>query len=159
MSLKEIEKKYGVDFGRPNDTELRDYLREKGWAALADFLTQRTMTNKQSQEWGRHKDQAMNAIKGNERTRPCDNDGCCEHTALHPIRYVDAAEEIAFYVSSVEKQAEERGYERGVKECLAVIDHKRSWIPGSEDYENYADYKLAEVEEELKSKLTHPKGD
>ena len=36
MKLKDLEKKYGVDFGKDSEMEVADYLRKKGYKNLAE---------------------------------------------------------------------------------------------------------------------------
>lgn len=38
MTLAEIEKKYGIDFGSDPAKDVAEYLREKGWNNLADLI-------------------------------------------------------------------------------------------------------------------------
>jgi len=48
MTLKEVEKQYGVDFGtRDKNDSLSDYLREQGYNSLAKVLDS---TEKQCQD-------------------------------------------------------------------------------------------------------------
>jgi hypothetical protein len=39
IKLKEIGKKYGIDFGAKGEKDVADYLREEGYEALAELLT------------------------------------------------------------------------------------------------------------------------
>ena len=38
MQLKDLERKYGVDFGNDSEMEVADYLRMKGFKSLAETL-------------------------------------------------------------------------------------------------------------------------
>ena len=41
MKLKDLEKKYGVDFGKDSEMEVADYLRKKGYKNLAEMMKRR----------------------------------------------------------------------------------------------------------------------
>ena len=48
MKIKEIEKKYGLDFGNDSEIEVDDYLRKKGYKSLADMLKKKKYEPKTS---------------------------------------------------------------------------------------------------------------
>ena len=48
MKIKEIEKKYGLDFGNDSEIEVDDYLRKKGYKSLADMLKKKKYESKTS---------------------------------------------------------------------------------------------------------------